>query len=167
MTYATVRGVAWLIVLLGSEARANHRVAGERCIEIMHVGSQDTPVGGVRMCIGARGRSREDSIYENKWTFYFDETTYRRLEGFVVRHQSQDSLPPGPRPRGEGDSSFSVTWLTKKGERKYIISPSSECTYLDELVHSVDGNVYVEFIAHGEGLMARERCPRDSGGPNR
>ena len=119
------------------------------------------------MCIGARGRSREDSILENKWTFYFDETTYRSLERFVVAHQSQDSVEPKRERSRVPFSSFSVAWRNRNGDRKYIISPSSECTYLDELVHSVDRTVYAEFIAHGEGLMARERCPRVSVRPSR
>ena len=107
------------------------------------------------MCVGHRGRSRADSLLEYKWTFYFDRTTYRRLETFVVEHQS-GPLPPSP----ELFSSFSVTWRTKKGSRKYILPPASECTYLDELFRLVDQTEYAEFVENGKGLMARERCSR-------
>lgn len=89
-------------------------------------------------------------------TFYFDETTYRRLEAFVVEHQSQGPFPS----RNEIFSSFSVMWRTTKGSRKYILSPASECTYLDQLIHSVDKAEYAKFIEQGEGLMAREGCSR-------
>lgn len=159
----SIRGLAWLIFLLGPEAHANHRPAAKRCIEIMHVGSQDSPVGGVRMCIGEPGRSRVDSLLGNESTFYFDETTYRRLETFVVEHQAQGSLGS----KGEVFSSFSVAWRAKKGNHKYILSPPTMCTYLDELVHSADRTEYAKFIEHGEGLMARERCPRTSALPRR
>jgi hypothetical protein len=157
-TQRSVRGLALLILLLAPAANASRRHTEERCIEIMHVGSQDSAIGGVRICSGARepkGEELDLEILENKRTFNFDRGTYRRLETFVVDHQSQGPLGT----RGVAESSFSVTWRTKKGVQGYIVSPVAECAYLDELVHSVDRSEYAAFIEHGEGLMNRERCP--------
>jgi hypothetical protein len=131
-----------LTVFLSCDARAEH------------IGSQDTPVGSLRLCVGEKGRSRADSLLENKWTFYFDMTTYRRLEEFVITHMSKGPVDAGSEP----ESSFSVTWRSKNGRRKYIVSPKVKCAYLKEVVHTVTGEEYADFRRVGEDLMARERC---------
>jgi hypothetical protein len=126
------------------------------CIEVTHIGSQDAPVGRLRLCVGEADRSGADSLHENKWTFYFDVAMFRRLVDFVVKNRSQGPVEVAREPQ----SSFSVTWRTKNDERKYIVSPQSRCAYLDGLVHAVAGAEYAAFREVGEDMMAREGCER-------
>jgi hypothetical protein len=125
------------------------------CIEVTHIGSQDVPVGRLRLCVGETGRSRADSLHENKWTFYFDVATFRRLTDFVVKNSLQ-----GPIDLKSEGSSFSVAWRGKDGAHKYIVAPEVRCAYLDGLVHTVTGAGYAEFREVGVDMMAREGCER-------
>jgi hypothetical protein len=150
-----------LTAVLSSCAKPEQAVDINSCIEVTHIGSHDAPVGRLRLCAGEKGSGRADSLHENKWTFYFDVATFRRLADFVIKNSSQGSIEV----RREPQSSFSVTWRTKNGEHKYIVSPQLDCAYLEGLVHTVTGAGYAEFREVGEDMMAREGCGRPSTPP--
>jgi len=137
------------------DAKAEQKNKEKKCIEIAHVGSEDAPVGALRLCIGEKGRSQVDSFFENKWTFYFDVQTYRGVEAFVSKNVLKDPADIG----SEAEGSFSVTWKSGRRPRKYVLPPQRKCAYLGELVHAVAGDDYAEFRRAGWDMMTRERCP--------
>lgn len=132
-------------------ARTAKKADEKRCIEITHVGSEDAPVGALRLCIGEKGQGRADSLIENKWTFFFDATAYRGIEAFVSKHVPKSPVDAG----NEVEGSFSITW----DGQQYVLPTKTKCTYVRDLVDSVVGDEYAEFRRAGRDLMARERCP--------
>lgn len=149
-----VCGFVALTAFLDFDKIAECRATEDRCMEVAHVGSQDTPVGSVRLCTGEKGRNRADSLLENKWTFYFDKSTYSRLEEFVVTHAPKRPIDAGSGPA----SSFAVTWFSRTGKNRYIVSPELKCTYVTDLVHTATGPEYAEFRRVGGDIMTREGC---------
>jgi hypothetical protein len=147
-------GLVAVTACLHFDKRAECRATESKCIEVAHIGSQDTPVGSVRLCAGEKGRSRADSLLENKWTFYFEMSTYSRLQEFVVTNAPKRPIDAGSGPA----SSFAVTWFSKNGKDRYVVSPELKCTYVSNLVHTVTGPEYAEFRRVGEDMMAREGC---------
>jgi hypothetical protein len=125
------------------------------CIEVAHIGSEDSPVGTLRLCVGEKGGSRADSLLQNKWTFYFDATTYRVVEKFVVNHINKDPADAG----SEIEGSFAVTWGVGNAQGTYVLPTRRKCAYLRELVQTVAGEEYAEFRRVGWDMMAREGCP--------
>jgi hypothetical protein len=157
----TVCGLAALTLVLSSCAKAEQEIDRNDCIDVTHVGSQDIPVGGLRLCVGDGGRFREDSVIENRWTFFFDLAMYRRLNSFVIKNVKQPA-EVGDEPQ----TSFSVTWDTREGKRKYIVASRNACTYVKELVQTVTGGAYAKFHQVGEDMWSREGCRRIAPSPN-
>ncbi len=153
--------LATLTILLSSCGKGDREIGKNDCIEITHVGSQDIPVGGFRMCVGEAGRGREDSVEKNQWTFFFDVGTYRRLKDFVIKNAEQGPIEVGRDPQ----SSFAVTWDTRKGKRRYIVAPGHACAYVKDLVHTATGDAYASFHKVGEDVWSREGCRQVSPSP--
>jgi hypothetical protein len=147
-----------LTLLASSCSKADREIGKNDCIEVVHVGSQDVPVGGFRMCVGEAGRGREDSLEKNRWTFFFDVATYRRLNDVVLKNSEQGPIEVGRDPQ----SSFAVTWDTREGKRKYLVAPRNACTYVKALIQTVTADAYAQFRKVGDDMLAREGCQRIS-----
>jgi hypothetical protein len=152
--------VLMMAVAANDPARAPSKYAPDDCIKIAHVGSQDKPVGSLRMCIGEKGKSKPEWILANDWLFEFDPATYREIEAFVVRHRVQDPLGPGLIQFG----TFSVTWGPSIQKNRYIVPSSSICRYFGELVRLAPKESYAAFMGVVKDLMARLRCDELSPG---
>ena len=151
-----VCGSLTLTIFLASCFKAEEEIDKDSCIEVTHIGSQDLPVGSLRLCIGEKGRSQSDSLFENKWTFFFDVATYRRLQKFVITNIEEGPISGRLGP----DSSFAVTWRTKGGKRSYIVPAGKDCAYLKGLLQTATEDKYAEFRRVGEDMWAREGCRR-------
>ena len=156
-----VAGLVTFAVLLSACGKAEQQSVATGCIEVAHVGSQDVPIGSLRLCVGEKGRSQADSLLQNRWTFYFDGATFRRLNDFVIRNMAQGPIEAGREPQ----SSFAVSWDTRTGKKRYIVSPELGCTFLGRLIDTVTGDEYADFRRVGHDVMAREGCGRRSGSP--
>ena len=126
------------------------------CILLAHAGSQDKPVGSVRMCPGKKAKRDFHSSLENKWGFQFDPDSFARLREIVV-HQKHESTPAGILPPG----TFSASWREqgKVADDDYTLEPAQSCAFLDELASAVPAQEYAEFVHVVADLQARVHCP--------
>jgi uncharacterized membrane protein len=133
------------------------KAARQDCIQLAHAGSQDRPVGSVRMCPGKKMKRDFQSSLENKWGFQFDAATFARLRELVLHEKDQPATPAGILPPG----TFSVSWRDagKVTDEDYTLEPAKSCAFLDQLVHAVPGKEYAEFVRVVQDLQARVHCP--------
>lgn len=126
------------------------------CIQLAHAGSQDRPIGSVRMCPGKKAKRDFHSSLENKWGFQFDPDTFARLRQTVVK-EKHESTPAGILPPG----TFSASWREegKVADDEYTLEPAKSCPFLAELAHVVPARDYAEFVQVVEDLQARVHCP--------
>jgi len=129
----------------------------KNCILLAHAGSQDRPIGSVRMCSGKKPKRLFQSALENKWGFEFDPAAFGRLRELVLHEKDQPATSAGILPPG----TFSVSWR-EEGKLKdddYTLEPAKSCPYLDELARAVPEKEYGEFVRVLEDLKARVNCP--------
>jgi len=127
------------------------------CIQLAHAGSQDRPVGSVRMCLGKKAKRMFQSPLENKWGFEFDPAAYARVRALVLHEKDQPIPNAGIQPLG----TFSVSWRDegKVTDDEYTLEPAKSCPYLDELAQAASGKEYGEFGRVLEDLKSRVHCP--------
>ena len=159
-TTLIIGGLSAAVVAVGVGARALEKPVVSKCIVISHVGSEDSPGGTLRLCVGEKGRARADSLLENKWTFYFDAASYGTMEKFARKNAYRDPVDAG----NEIEGSFSVTWPSGNGndQTSYVLPTKRKCDYLQNLVHLVAGPEYAQFRQAGRDMMGREGCPSPS-----
>jgi len=159
-----IAAVSVLAVLLPALTRpASGKNAGtppaveKTCIQLSHAGSQDHPIGSVRMCLGKKGKRMFQSSLENKWGFEFDAAAFARVRALVLHEKNQPPPSAGILPTG----TFSVSWREKgkPQDDEYTLQPAKSCHYLDELTQTVSGKEYGEFVRVLEDLKGRVKCP--------
>jgi hypothetical protein len=150
----TPLGVVESVLVVWADKDTEKGTLEGQCIHVTHVGSEDAPVGRLRLCIGAQGRSREDSVLLNEWTFYFDQATFRRLATFISSPAWQGPIDVGT------DGSLAVGWRATEGQRKYVLPTRKKCAFLEGLVQTAIGDAYTEVREVGTGMLAREGCSR-------
>jgi len=141
------------------------KTARQDCIQLAHAGSQDKPIGSVRMCPGKKGKGEPkgeakrdfQSPLENKWGFQFDAATFARLRELVLHEKDQPATPAGILPSG----TFSLSWREagKVTDDDYTLEPAKSCAFLDQLGHTVPAKEYAEFVQVVQDLQARVHCP--------
>ena len=158
---ALVAGVGMLAALAAPALSAPAKAPRKDCILLAHAGSQDRPIGSVRMCPGKgkEGKGKRDfqSSLENKWGFQFDAATFARLRELLLHEKNQPPTPAGILPPG----TFSVTWHEegKVTDEDYTLEPAKSCTFLDDLTHAVSPKADAEFVHVIQDLQARVHCP--------
>ena len=113
-------------------AAANSRShnAQDDCIEITHVGEQDKPLPGLRICVGEKGKATLDRDY--RWTFWFEASIVRALETYVVSKKPKSASAGGDQQPGEYGT-FAVSWGQKPNGNRYLLFPKAACSYFAEV----------------------------------
>jgi len=148
----------WLLAApLASAAPPAPKPPRTDCILVAHAGSQDRPVGSVRMCPARKAKRDFQSSLENKWGFLFDAATFARVREVVLHEKGQPPTPAGILPPG----TFSVSWRDKGKveDDSYTLEPAKSCSFLDELAHAVPAKDDAEFVRVLADLQARVHCP--------
>jgi uncharacterized membrane protein len=158
---AAFAGLA-IVAAIGTAASGRASATPEECIKIAHIGSEDKPVGSLRLCLGERGKSKADRILANEWSFEFDAATFGGLKGFVSTHGERTTGHSGTIKFG----TFLVTWGTKSQEKSALVGDSSACQYLGELMKLVPKRDYVQFFDVLENLTKRLQCASSRGVTN-
>jgi hypothetical protein len=157
-SFGLVATVCMLATSLATPAlSAAPKAARKDCILLAHAGSQDRPIGSVRMCPGKKAKRDFQSALENKWGFQFDAATFARVRELLLHEKNQPPTPAGILPPG----TFSVTWHEegKVTDEDYTLEPAKSCTFLDDLVHAVSPKNDAEFVHVVQDLQARVHCP--------
>jgi len=139
----------------GGTAEGKAAPAPKTCIRVSHRGSQDRPLGSVKMCVGKKGKKTLESAIENHWRFEFDATSFEHLRAFVNTQKEQPPLDAGILPTG----TLGVTWPAPAGEEEYVVPATAGCAYLDGLVQAVPVKDYAEFVQGVSDFAARLHCP--------
>jgi hypothetical protein len=142
-----------VIVALAISSQTQAETAAN-CITIVHSGSQDRPVGSMRMCPGERRKSHAIRILENDWAFELEAAVFKRIETYVKKQDTPRSIGPGMIPFG----TFTVEYGAKFQRMKYIVPPSAICSFFGQLIGLVPEKDYEEFHHVIADLMSRLQC---------
>jgi hypothetical protein len=130
------------------------RTSSQDCIKIAHIGSHDSPVGSLQICLGERGKSRADDILMNEWSFEFDAATFQAIRDFTAKQS-----PPKPPQSGPIEfGTFLVTLGTKSDQKKMIMLPSFACRYFAGLAGLSPKADNPAFSGEVEHLRRRLQC---------
>jgi len=157
-SFGFVAAISLLAAALAAPAlSAPAKAPRKDCLLLAHAGSQDRPVGSVRMCPGKKAKREFQSSLENKWGFQFDPATFARVRALVMHQKDQPATPAGILPPG----TFSLSWREqgKVEDENFTLEPAKSCPFLDELAQAVPAKDYAEFVHVVADLQARVHCP--------
>lgn len=147
-------GSSVLLAIVSACAVAHSRPQDE-CIEIRHVGEQDKPLPGLRMCIGDKGKARLEKGYA--WTFWFEAPIFRALEKYVESHRPQaNSNDDDSRVHEFG--TFRITWGQQSHGDKYLLAPKGACAYFADVNRICEKGQNPDCTQAIGDLMRRLRC---------